>query len=215
PETPPLPYTTLFRSSGLQRPRPRHRRLQPQPAATHPQRAGLRHRPVALRPPRLLQRRRIAHRDAPDQPRVAGGQAGRPAFPFRSWRKPAHRKLLQVHAGLLCRPGQQRRIHLPQPMDRHPRAVQRALLATPAMRKRVLSSLLLLVTSTAWADETALRLKDLQRCGDLFAANELTYCLRGEGLGEGDLSVMLRGKPVTVQREKRNRLRLTLNEKDH
>lgn len=83
------------------------------------------------------------------------------------------------------------------------------------MRKRLLTGLLLLATSTAWADETALRLKDLQRCGDLFAAGELTYCLRGEGLGEGDLRVMLHGKPVAVQREERNRLRLTLNEKNH
>src|SRR5690606_24351463 len=96
----------------------------------------------------------------------------------------------------LCRPGQQRRIRLPQPVDRRARAVQRALPATPAMRKRLLTGLLLLATSTAWADETALRLKDLQRCGDLFDAGELTYCLRGEGLGEGDLRVMLHGKPV-------------------
>src|SRR5690606_8338342 len=91
----------------------------------------------------------------------------------------------------------------------------RALPATPAMRKRLLTGLLLLATSAAWADETALRLKDLQRCGNLFAAGELTYCLRGEGLGEGDLRVMLHGKPVAVQREERNRLRLTLNEKNH
>ena len=83
------------------------------------------------------------------------------------------------------------------------------------MRKRVLGLLLLLAMNMARADETALRLKDLQRCGDLFATNELTYCLQGEGIGQGELSVMLRGKPLKAAQAAHNRLRLTLNEKEH
>lgn len=80
----------------------------------------------------------------------------------------------------------------------------------------LLAGLLLpLCLNSALASESALRLKDLQRCGDLFAADELTYCLRGDGLGEGDLRVMLNGKSVAVQRDERDRLRLILNEKDH
>lgn len=79
----------------------------------------------------------------------------------------------------------------------------------------MLAGLLLPLTFTALAAESPLRLKDLQRCGDLFAADELSYCIRGEGIRKGDLNVMLAGKPVEVQRDERSRLRLTLNEKDH
>lgn len=67
---------------------------------------------------------------------------------------------------------------------------------------------------TASAD-TPLRLKDLQRCGDLFSTAELTFCLRGDGLGSGPVDVMLRGKPVAATREQNGRLRLTLQRKDH
>ncbi|WP_404440324.1 S8/S53 family peptidase [Stutzerimonas chloritidismutans] len=67
----------------------------------------------------------------------------------------------------------------------------------------------------ATANEQALRLKDLQRCGDLFSTEQLTFCLRSEGLGTDDLSVMLRGKAVDASREEGGRLRLTVKRDDH
>ena len=82
------------------------------------------------------------------------------------------------------------------------------------IRPIALVALLSLATSMALANEP-LRLKDLQRCGDLFAANELTYCLRGDGIGQGELRVMLRGKPLKAEQAEHNRLRLTLNAKEH
>lgn len=68
---------------------------------------------------------------------------------------------------------------------------------------------------TAVADERPLRLKDLQRCGDLFSSEQLTFCLRSEGIARDDLKVMLRNKPVEVTQEKNGQLRLTLNRQDH
>jgi subtilisin family serine protease len=67
----------------------------------------------------------------------------------------------------------------------------------------------------ALAEEQPLRLKDLQRCGDLFATEQLTFCLRSEGLDEQDLNVMLRGKGIEASREQDGRLRLTLDKNDH
>ena len=68
---------------------------------------------------------------------------------------------------------------------------------------------------TAAAEEQPLRLKDLQRCGDLFSAEQLTFCLRSEGLTRDDLNVMLRGKPVETTRAQDGRLRLTLSRQNH
>jgi len=83
------------------------------------------------------------------------------------------------------------------------------------MKKRVLAGLLLsLAVNAAFAQEP-LRLKDLQRCGDLFAPDELNFCLRGSGIGKGDLRVLLAGKPLDIQHDEDNRIRLKLNAKDH
>ncbi|WP_417791331.1 S8/S53 family peptidase [Stutzerimonas xanthomarina] len=68
---------------------------------------------------------------------------------------------------------------------------------------------------SALAEEQPLRLKDLQRCGDLFSTEHLTFCLRSEGAANANLEVMLRGKPIETAREKNGRLRLTLNRKEH
>ena len=68
---------------------------------------------------------------------------------------------------------------------------------------------------TAAAAEQPLRITDLQRCGDLFSAEQLTYCLRSEGLDSGDLEVMLGGKAVETRQGNKGRLRLTLRPKDH
>ena len=68
---------------------------------------------------------------------------------------------------------------------------------------------------TAAAEEQPLRLKDLQRCGDFFSAEQLTFCLRSEGLTRDDLNVMLRGKPVEATRAQDGRLRLSLSRQNH
>ena len=68
---------------------------------------------------------------------------------------------------------------------------------------------------SAAAEEPPLRLKDLQRCGDLFSTEQLTFCLRSEGVTKADLQVMLGGKPVETAQQQNGRLRLTLNRKDH
>ncbi len=44
-------------------------------------------------------------------------------------------------------------------------------------------SVFMLLSASALA-EPALRLKQLQRCGDLLAERELTFCLRSEGAGD-------------------------------
>lgn len=74
---------------------------------------------------------------------------------------------------------------------------------------------LVLTLSTATAEESGLRIKDLQRCGDLFSTEQLTFCLRGEGVDDDDLKVMLRAKPIDVSRDGDGQLRLALNRKDH
>tara|TARA_R100001143_G_scaffold18846_1_gene20468 strand:- start:80 stop:1831 length:1752 start_codon:yes stop_codon:yes gene_type:complete len=68
---------------------------------------------------------------------------------------------------------------------------------------------------TATAAEQPLRIKDLQRCGDLFSTEQLTYCLRSEGLDSGNLEVRLSGKAVDIRQEDGGRLRLTLSPDGH
>ena len=67
----------------------------------------------------------------------------------------------------------------------------------------------------AAAEKRPLRLKQLQRCGDLLATQQLTFCLRGEGLGSEDVTVKLGGTPVQATRAKNGRLRLTLSRSEH
>ena len=74
-----------------------------------------------------------------------------------------------------------------------------------------LSALALTFLGTATAAEQPLRIKDLQRCGDLFSAEQLTYCLRSEGLDSGSLEVRLNGEAVDIRQEDGGRLRLTLS----
>ncbi|MCQ4314284.1 S8/S53 family peptidase [Pseudomonas stutzeri] len=75
--------------------------------------------------------------------------------------------------------------------------------------------LLVLGNGPALADDAPLRLKDLQRCGNLFATDELTFCLRSEGLASGDMKLMLSGKPLQVTNQEDERLRLTLRKDEH
>ena len=60
-----------------------------------------------------------------------------------------------------------------------------------------------------------MRIKDLQRCGDLFSTEQLTFCLRSQGIAKAGLQVMLDGQPVEATQEGNDRLRLTLSRKDH
>lgn len=84
------------------------------------------------------------------------------------------------------------------------------------MRPIALTALALaLGLGTATAEEKALRIKDLQRCGDLFATEQMTFCLRSEGHGSDDLKIKLRGKEVQASPSGKNRLRLSLNKGDH
>lgn len=84
------------------------------------------------------------------------------------------------------------------------------------MRPVALTTLTLaLYLGTAAAEEPGLRIKDLQRCGDLFATDQMSFCLRGEGIGSGDLEIKLRGKEVQASESGENRLRLTLSKADH
>lgn len=79
-----------------------------------------------------------------------------------------------------------------------------------------LGGLLAVLGSTlASTGEEPLRLKDLQRCGDLFNSDELTFCLRGEGLAKGEPKLLLNGKPLKAERRGDGRLRLTLRKADH
>ncbi|MHB0764936.1 S8/S53 family peptidase [Stutzerimonas sp. NM35] len=77
------------------------------------------------------------------------------------------------------------------------------------------SLLLVLGSPLASAADEPLRLKDLQRCGDLFATQELTFCLRSEGLAKGEPRLMLNGKPVEAERRDDGQLRLTLRKAEH
>lgn len=90
------------------------------------------------------------------------------------------------------------------------------------MTRRWRSTRLLLLATlqlsalTALADQP-LRVKSLQRCGDLFAANELTFCLRGAGLGDETPRVLLAGTPLPEAQIERNgqTLRLRLSTPEH
>lgn len=68
---------------------------------------------------------------------------------------------------------------------------------------------------TAVGAEQPLRIKDLQRCGDLFSTEQQTYCLRSEGLNAGDFEVMLGGEAVETRQEHNGQLRLTLHANNH
>ncbi|MCQ4308792.1 S8/S53 family peptidase [Pseudomonas stutzeri] len=65
------------------------------------------------------------------------------------------------------------------------------------------------------AETAALRLKEMQRCGDLFSVDQLTFCLRATGLDDGDVRLMLRGKPVEATRSDDGKLRLSLRKSEH
>ncbi|WP_423836578.1 S8/S53 family peptidase [Stutzerimonas stutzeri] len=73
----------------------------------------------------------------------------------------------------------------------------------------------LLNPGLAMAETAALRLKEMQRCGDLFSVDQLTFCLRATGLDDGDVRLMLRGKPVEATRSDDGKLRLSLRKSEH
>jgi hypothetical protein len=75
--------------------------------------------------------------------------------------------------------------------------------------------LAMLALTPVKAETVPLRLKDVQRCGDLFSADQLTFCLRSDGLGEGDAKLLLRGKPLEATRLDNGKLRLTLRKREH
>jgi hypothetical protein len=77
-------------------------------------------------------------------------------------------------------------------------------------------SVFMLLSASALA-EPALRLKQLQRCGDLLAERELTFCLRSEGAGDQPVRLKLAGKEISashIQRSGAN-LRFTLDAERH
>ena len=81
---------------------------------------------------------------------------------------------------------------------------------------RCLAALLIAAGSgTVLAADPPLRLKNLQRCGDLLSTEQLTFCMSGTGLARGPVRVMLRDRAIEATREQEGRLRLTLNRKDH
>lgn len=69
--------------------------------------------------------------------------------------------------------------------------------------------------SPAMAEPAPLRIKEVQRCGDLFATDLLTFCLRGTGLGDGETRLMLGGKPVESSPTGDGNLRLSLRKAEH
>lgn len=77
----------------------------------------------------------------------------------------------------------------------------------------------LLGPSLAMAEPAPLRIKEMQRCGDLFSVDQLTFCLGATGLddgeGKGDVRLMLRGKPVEATRSDDGKLRLSLRKPEH
>ena len=79
-----------------------------------------------------------------------------------------------------------------------------------------LGGLLAVLGSTlASPGDEPLRLKDLQRCGDLFTTDELTFCLRSEGMSADEPKLLLNGKPIEVERRGDGRLRLSLRRAEH
>ncbi len=69
--------------------------------------------------------------------------------------------------------------------------------------------------SPAMAEPAPLRIKEVQRCGDLFATDLLTFCLRGTGLGDGEVRLVLGGKPVESSPTGDGNLRLSLRKAEH
>lgn len=67
----------------------------------------------------------------------------------------------------------------------------------------------------AKAESAPLRIKDLQRCGDLLATEQVTFCLRSTGLGDGEARLMLGGKPIETSTLGNGRLRLSLRTSEH
>ncbi len=65
------------------------------------------------------------------------------------------------------------------------------------------------------AEAAPLRLKQLQRCGDLLATQQVIFCLRSAGLASGQVTAKLAGKPVEAIRAADGRLRLELNRDHH
>ncbi len=84
------------------------------------------------------------------------------------------------------------------------------------MRGAVVCLLGTLACAPAFAEE-ALRITELQRCGDLFAHDRLTWCLHASGLPEAPVRLRLAGEPLPTERVERDgdRLRLSLPAAEH
>ncbi len=74
-----------------------------------------------------------------------------------------------------------------------------------------LSLLGALLTQAATADQD-MRITQLQRCGDLFSKQALSWCLRTRGLPESEVELKLDGRPLRAEQIRRDgeRMRLTL-----
>ncbi len=68
-----------------------------------------------------------------------------------------------------------------------------------------------LLTQAATADQD-MRITQLQRCGDLFSKQTLSWCLRTRGLPESEVELKLDGRPLRAEQIRRDgeRMRLTL-----
>ncbi|MGE4407483.1 S8/S53 family peptidase [Pseudomonas sp.] len=84
------------------------------------------------------------------------------------------------------------------------------------MRGAVACLLGTLACAPAFAEQ-ALRITELQRCGELFARDRLTWCLQTSGLPEAPVRLHLAGEPLPAERVERDgdRLRLTLPAAEH
>ena len=74
-----------------------------------------------------------------------------------------------------------------------------------------LSLLGALLTQAATADQD-MRITQLQRCGDLFSKQALSWCLQTRGLPESEVELKLDGRPLRAEQIRRDgeRMRLTL-----
>jgi hypothetical protein len=72
--------------------------------------------------------------------------------------------------------------------------------------------LLSAVAALPAADDEAIRITQLKRCGDLFAEDSLSWCLHANGLPRTDVQLYLDGKPLSADKLQRDgdQLRLTL-----
>ncbi|MBE7375416.1 S8/S53 family peptidase [Pseudomonas lopnurensis] len=84
------------------------------------------------------------------------------------------------------------------------------------MRVAAIGLLGALTCAPAFAGQD-LRITQLQRCGDLFARDRLTWCLHASGLPEAQVGLQLAGKPLRAERVERDgqHLRLTLPAAEH